>query len=100
MAFDPKGKLIKEEAASYNDLAHAKNFTDCMRSRGRPNADLETVGHPSSLLCHLGNCAWRAGRILHFDASTYTFKDDKDANQYLTRKEYRKPWVLPALDQV
>jgi GFO/IDH/MocA oxidoreductase family protein len=105
-AFDAKGKLIKEEGGTYNnDIAHAKNFLDCMRSRAKPNADLETIGHPSSLLCHIGNAAWRAGRTLHFDPATYRFKDDalKDdeaANQFLTRAEYRKPWVLPKLADV
>jgi predicted dehydrogenase len=100
-AFDRRGKLVKEEAGSYgNDVAHVKNFLDCMRSRGKPAADLETIGHPSSLLCHLGNAAWRAGRTLHFDPASYTFQNDSDANQYLTRSEYRKPWVLPKLSEV
>src|SRR6478736_1520120 len=85
-AFDPKGKLIKEESGSYdNDVAHAKNFLDCMRSRAKPTADLETVGHPSSLLCHLGNAAWRTGRTLHFDEPTYTFQEGAIADQFLTR---------------
>jgi predicted dehydrogenase len=72
--FDVKGKLVKEQAGGYNDLGHAANFVECMRTRKRPTADLETVGHPSSLLCHLGNAAWRAGRVLEFDAASYTFK--------------------------
>jgi predicted dehydrogenase len=99
-AFDPKGKLIQEEKGSYNDLGHAQNFLDCMRTRAKPTADLETVGHPSSILCHLGNCAWRAGRTLRFDPVNYQFVGDADANQYLTRPVYRRPWVLPALNEV
>jgi predicted dehydrogenase len=99
-AFDAKGKPIREEKGGYNDLGHAKNFLDCMRSRQRPNADLETIGHPSSLLCHIGNAAWRSGRTLHFDPATCTFKDDADANRFLTRAEYRKPWLLPKLSDV
>ncbi|HTN77404.1 MAG TPA: Gfo/Idh/MocA family oxidoreductase [Pirellulaceae bacterium] len=96
-AFDAKGKLVREEAGSYNDVGHAQNFLDCMRSRGTPAADLATVGHPSSLLCHLGNVAWRAGRTVKFDATKYEFVGDRDANQYLTRPEYRKPFELPDL---
>lgn len=99
-AFDNRGKQIKEDSGGYNDLGHAQNFLDCMASRGKPSADLETVGHPSSLLCHLGNAAWRSGRTLHFDPTTYTFKNDADANQFLTRAEYRKPWVLPKVEEV
>ena len=30
----------------------------------------------------------------------YTFGDDQDANAFLTRTEYRKPWVLPKISEV
>jgi len=96
-AFDIKGQQVAEEAAEANDPSHPQNFLDCMRSREKPAADLETVGHPSSMLCHLGNAAWRAGRSLKLDPKTYTCLGDDDANQYLTRPEYRKPWVLPGI---
>ena len=61
-AFDAKGRQVKQVLGGSNDEAHVRNFLDCLRSRARPAADLETVGHASSLLCHLGNAAWRAGR--------------------------------------
>lgn len=100
LAFDSKGKQLSENTGDFNNAGHAQNFVDCMRTRARPVADLETVGHPSSLLCHLGNAAWRAGRALHFDAENYTFVGDEDAGQYLTRPEYRKPWELPAISDL
>jgi len=99
-AFDSKGKQLTGQAGEMNNAGHAQNFIDCMRNRERPVADLETVGHPSSLLCHLGNAAWRAGRTLNFDAAECAFIGDEDANQYLTRPEYRKPWVLPAISDL
>jgi hypothetical protein len=99
-AFDAKGKLVKEESAGYNDAGHAQNFIDCMHSRQKPAADLETVGHPSSMLCHLGNAAWRAGRTLRFDPETYTFSEDSNASQFITRPEYRKPWLLPKIAEL
>ena len=99
-AFDRRGKQIKEESGGYNDTGHAQNFIDCMHSREKPVADLETVGHPSSMLCHLGNCAWRAGRTLQFNPANYTFTGDAEANQFLTRPEYRKPWVLPSISEL
>ena len=80
-----------------NDVPHAVDFIECMATRKRPAADLETIGHPSSLLCHLGNIAWRAGRSLRFDPDKYTFIGDEDANRFLTRPVYRKPWVLPEI---
>ena len=99
-AFDAGGKQILEEPATDNNVAHARDFLSCMRDRGKPNADLETVGHPSSLLCHIGNAAWRAGRTLRFDAENYRFTGDEDAERFLTRSEYRKPWVLPSLAEL
>ncbi len=99
-AYDERGQLVKEESNVLQDVAHAQNFIDCMRSREKPAADLETVGHPSSLLCHIGNVSWRVGRTVSFDPSTYSFGDDQAANEFLTRQEYRKPWVLPKLSEV
>ncbi|MCH2131231.1 MAG: Gfo/Idh/MocA family oxidoreductase [Pirellulaceae bacterium] len=100
-AFGAKGKLLVKKDGTYqNTDGHVANFIDCMRSRERPNSDLETVGHPSSLMCHLGNAAWRAGRTIRFDADTYTCIGDDDANQYLERPEYRQPWTLPRLEDV
>ncbi len=98
--YSPKGELVAEDAAGYNLEGHAQNFIDCMHSRQRPAADLETVGSISSMLCHLGNAAWRAGRTLRFDAENYRFVGDEDANQYLTRPEYRAPWKLPSPAEV
>lgn len=99
-AFDAKGKEVQKESGGDNTSGHVRNFLDCMRSRTKPNADLETVGHPSSLLCHVGNAAWRAGRTLRFDPATYTFVGDTDANRFMTRPEYRAPWTLPKLSEV
>jgi len=99
-AYGHKDELVAQGQAEHNDVGHAQNFIDCMTSRDRPTADLETVGHPSSVLCHLGNAAWRAGRELRFDPETYSFLGDDDANQFVTRPEYRAPWYLPEIAQV
>jgi hypothetical protein len=56
-------------------------------------ADIEE-GHYSSLLCHLGNAAYRTGRRLEFDPKKETFVNDAQANHMLTR-EYRKGFELP-----
>ncbi|GAC1463861.1 MAG: Gfo/Idh/MocA family oxidoreductase [Isosphaeraceae bacterium] len=65
--------------------AHVQNFLDCVRSREKPNADIE-IGHLSTRLCHLGNIAHRVGRKLSFDAKTEAFPNDIDANVLLSRK--------------
>lgn len=100
-AYDERGKRLFEKAGSSNldaTLVHARNFITCMRNRKPPAADLETVGHPSSLLCHVGNAAWRLGRSVRFDAESHRFVGDDEANRYLTRETYREPWTLPKID--
>ena len=100
-AYGPENKLLRDAKGTHqNTTAHVEDFLSCMQSRKRPTADLETVGHPTSLLCHLGNAAWRAGRTLHFDTVNYRLVGDQDAARYLTRGQYRKPWLLPTLDEI
>ena len=73
---------------------HLTNFLDCVRTRRQPIADAE-VAHLSCGLVHLGEIAYRAGRVLEFDPQSETVKNDPEANRMLT-KEYRSPWELPA----
>lgn len=94
-AFGPRHELLAKDSGSNDGETHIENFIECIKTRGRPNADLETVGHPSSLLCHAGNIAWRLGRQLTLDPSSETFIGDAEANALRTRPEYRAPWTLP-----
>ncbi len=74
---------------------HYQNFIDCVKSRRSEKliADIEE-GHYSSLLCHLGNIAYRTGRRLVFDPEKETFPYDEEARIYLGR-QYRKGFELP-----
>lgn len=93
-AFDAKGQLVASRYGRQGDRLHQDNFIACIRSRERPNADLEK-GHASTLLCHLANIAWRTGnRTLAFDAASESFPDAPDANRLLKRA-YRAPWTVP-----
>ncbi len=73
--------------------SHTKNFLQCMKSRQRPNADVE-LGRLSTTICHLGNICTRLKRDVRFEPKAENFGDDKDANALLT-KEYRAPYTLP-----
>ena len=96
-AYHPNGDVIAEGAGSNDGTEHVANFIDCVRSRTKPNADLETVGHPSSILCHSANVAWKLGRQVQLDPATELFIGDDEANKLRTREEYRKPWELPTI---
>jgi predicted dehydrogenase len=71
------------------------NFIAALRTRKHEdlNAPIEE-GAISTTLVHLANISYRVGRTLHFDAATYSVKDDAEANT-LFRREYRKPFVVP-----
>ena len=89
--YDSKERLNSDTSDQLN--SHLRNFIDCVRTRQRPNADIE-IGHQSTTLCHLGNIAWHLNREVRFDSDSQTFHDDAEANLLLT-KSYRDPWLLP-----
>lgn len=94
-AYGHKNEVLASGEGDSHEAPHVQNFIDCIKSREKPYCDLETVGHPASVLCHAGNIAARVGRHLTFDAETESFLDDAEANALRTRTEYRKPWALP-----
>ena len=94
-AYEHGGKLVKQHGGNSDATPHVQDFLDCIKTRKRPFCDLETVGHPASVLCHAGNIATRLGRTITFDEQTETFVNDDQANAMRGRSEWRKPWVLP-----
>ena len=94
-AYGPGNKLIKEVAGDSHEAPHVQNFIDCIKSRKKPYCDVETVGHPASVLCHAGNISARVGRELVLDSKTEVFENDDEANALRGRPEWRKPWILP-----
>ncbi|MEK7404120.1 MAG: Gfo/Idh/MocA family oxidoreductase [Acidobacteriota bacterium] len=89
--YGKKGEVVASAKSSGG--SHTGNFLECIKSRKRPNADVE-LGRLSTTICHLGNICSRLGRDIRFDPKTETFPGDKEANAWLT-KEYRKPYTLP-----
>ena len=74
---------------------HEANFLECVKSRDRPNSDIE-IGRLSTMLCHLGNVSYKLGRDVRFDGGAETFGEDREANALL-KKNYRKGFELPAV---
>jgi hypothetical protein len=73
---------------------HLQNFFDCIRTRRRPNADVE-IGHRSNTVCHLVNIARDLGRRLTWDPKKEEFPGDAEANRLLSRPR-RKGYELPS----
>lgn len=87
---DMQNKEISRETGRDNLAGHLANFLSCVRTGGRPNSDIED-GHKSTLLCHLGNIAYRVGRQLAIDPQNGRIVGDEQAAALWSR-EYRPGW--------
>ncbi|MGV3774459.1 MAG: Gfo/Idh/MocA family protein [Verrucomicrobiales bacterium] len=88
--FDLKGKEIDQGTGEGGEKLHIQNFFDCIKNGKRPNSDI-AEGHVSTMLCHLGNIAWRTGRTLKINQSTGEILNDEEAMSHWKR-EYRPGW--------
>jgi predicted dehydrogenase len=92
--FGPRNQPRDKMSGRPDDLAHHRNFLECIRNDRHPNADIE-IGHLAATLCHLGNIATRVGRTLRFDPQTELVEGDEEANR-LVRRTYRPGhWAVP-----
>ena len=89
-AFVPSRLERMHRAGKEPSRLHAEHFVRCVRDGEPPRADALT-GHRSSLVAHLGNIAYRAGRKLLWDADAEDFVNDAVASRMLGRRA-RKPW--------
>lgn len=90
----PSGEVADEwEGPGWIARPHLQNWLDCIKTRAKPNADVE-IGHRSVSVCHLANIARLVGRRLRWDPDSERFVGDDDANAYLDRPK-RKGWELP-----
>lgn len=72
---------------------HWANFVDCMRTRKRPNSDIETCVR-TSISCILANLSLKAKMRLDWDDARQTV--EQESARYLLHREYRAPWKLEA----
>jgi predicted dehydrogenase len=59
--------------------SHARNFFDCIKSRGRPAANSQVMRH-SHIACHAAALSWLLKRRLRFDPAREEFIGDDEAN--------------------
>jgi hypothetical protein len=77
----------------FPDAPHQEDFIQCIRSRRKPNADIQ-IGHRSHLTLHYATMSYRAGgRTLNVDPQT-EHVDDAQAMRFFRREEMRKPWAI------
>jgi predicted dehydrogenase len=85
-------KEVEAKTGDGGEAGHIANFLDCIRTGTgkRPNADIEEA-HKSTLLCHLGNIAYRTNRVLKTDPANGRIQEDASAME-LWGREYRPGW--------
>ncbi len=71
--------------------AHARNFFDCMRTRGKTAANPEVMRR-SHIACHAAAIAWILGRKLELDPIQEEFINDPEAN--LLRSRPAREWAV------
>lgn len=87
LPIDPRNKMNPSQAL---DAFHFQNFFDAIK-KGTPLASDIVGGHQSTLLCQLGNIAFRTGGTLNIDPTNGHIKNNKEAAK-LWKREYQKGW--------
>ena len=94
--FQPRKAKREPAAVKAGDgdltVQHARNFVDCIKSRDKPNADVE-IGHRSTTMSLLANIALATKSRLEWDAEKERVTNNPKANELLSYA-YRKPWKL------
>ncbi len=91
---DPEDNELSEvqvRAFNQSNIAHWKNFFECMRTRERPISDIEKCNRTTAT-CLLGNVALRSGMRLDWDFGDWSTVQE-EARRFL-RRESRDPWKI------
>ena len=88
-----KAPAMKMEQVDDGLREHVGNLLECMRTRKKPQTDIE-YGHRSSSCCLLGNVALRTKQHLEWDVANQKLLKGGPAAQKLLSREYRAPWKL------
>jgi predicted dehydrogenase len=88
--YDLNNKVVREIKGKHDDVLHFGNFIEAIRSGEKLESEIED-GQKSTLLCHLGNIAWRTGHTINFDPAKNKILGDKSASA-LWNRTYRKGW--------
>jgi predicted dehydrogenase len=93
--YDLNNKVVREIKAKREglfdfDSIHFANFLDGIREGKALRSEIEE-GQKSTVLCHLGNIAWRTGHTINFEPKERKIVGDKAASALVSRA-YRKGW--------
>jgi predicted dehydrogenase len=89
-----KGELkqLGKKVVGLDVSAHARNFFDCIKSRGTTAANPQVMRN-SHIACHAAALSWILNRKLQIDPATELFINDAEANGLRSRPA-RDPWKV------
>jgi predicted dehydrogenase len=94
ITYDVKGaKMGEGKGAGGGDVAHIGNFIEAIRN-GAALASPIDEGQKSTMLCHLGNIAYRTNSVLKCDPKTGKILNSSPEIEALWQREYRKGWKV------
>ena len=88
--FDLKGKVTETVESDFGDVYHFKNFIDAIREGSPLNAPIADAQR-STMLCHLGNIAYRQNDTLE-RSKAQSWKDVIGQETPLWKRAYREGW--------
>jgi predicted dehydrogenase len=88
-----KSPVVEEKSETLSDVnvSHWNNWLECIKSREKPIADIETCVRTTAT-CVLANLSLRHGVTLDWDEKAFTVK--QAAIQPFLKYKYRSPWKL------
>ena len=88
---DLAGKTVRQVTGATDSLSHFSNFIQTICGQAALNSEI-AEGQRSTLLCHLGNLAWRTRATLAIDGTTGHIQHPTREQQRLWSREYRRGW--------
>lgn len=87
-----EGTKMKEHGDGLDQ--HVQNLLNCIRKGGTLNAPVE-VGAKTAIVSEMGNIAYRAGQIIHWDHEAGKFREEAATN--MMKLKYNENWKLPVV---
>jgi predicted dehydrogenase len=91
--YDLAGKEVEKNTDPPSDVPHFTNFADAVRE-GTPLNQTIADAQISTMLCHLGNIAYRSTGAVDVDPATGRLVDNPAAEKYWRREAYREGWEV------
>ncbi|MBL9114241.1 MAG: Gfo/Idh/MocA family oxidoreductase [Verrucomicrobiaceae bacterium] len=95
--YDMKGAEVSKGVASTKgtgDVSHIGNFIEAIRGNAKLNSPIDE-GQKSTMLCHLGNIAYRTNTVVQCDPKTGKMLNaTADMEKLWARPSYRDGWKV------